>query len=369
MRMSLWSRRPVLRWLIPGLAVALVLGGGAAASAIATSGEPDLPPRDAAELLADLQTARVGTLSGTLVLTADLGLPALPETGENGGADLGSLWSGSHTLRVWYDGPERVRLALLGTLSQSDIIRDGTDLWIWSSSEQRASHRTLPESGSPKPPMPHPAMTPRAAADAALAALAPTTEVRTDGATRVAGRDAYALVLAPRDGDSRIREVRLAIDAEESIPLRVQVYGQGADPAFEVRFTHLSFARPDPEQFRFNPPPGTEVTEEELWPATPFAAFPPGDLPQVTVVGEGWTRVLVARLPAEGGVPDALPEELRGLLSALPTVRGDWGSGHVLSSTLFSVLLTDDGRVLLGAVTPERLTEVAGDPAAALEGE
>jgi outer membrane lipoprotein-sorting protein len=373
--MSGWSRWPALRWLVPAAAVALVLGGGAAATAIATSARPDLPPRTAAELLVDLQTARVGGLSGTVVQTAELGLP-LPDPGRRGDADLAGLWSGSNTLRVWYDGPERVRVALLGTLSQSDIIRNGRDLWIWHSRRQQASHRTLPErlATGPASPPGHPSLTPPEAADAALAALDPTTAVRVADPVRVAGRDAYQLVLAPRDGASLVREVRLAIDAEHSLPLQVQAFGAGPDPAFEVRFTQLSFQRPDPEQFRFNPPPGTEVTEEQLLPSLPFGLPGAAARPRVTVVGEGWTAVLVARLPAAAGRDgpvagrDGPLAGWDGLLAGLPVVGGDWGSGRVLAGELFSVLLADDGRILVGAVTPERLAEAAGDPAAALAG-
>ena len=48
-----------------------------------------LPPRSAAQLLVDLQTARLDGLSGTVVQTADLGLPPLPGlTGGQGDADL-----------------------------------------------------------------------------------------------------------------------------------------------------------------------------------------------------------------------------------------------------------------------------------------
>jgi hypothetical protein len=39
----------------------------------------------------------------------------------------------------------------------------------------------------------------------------------------------------------------------------------------------------------------------------------------------------------------------------------------VLSGKLFSALLTDDGRVLVGAVRPEVLVRAAADPAATLE--
>ena len=40
-------------------------------------------------------------------------------------------------------------------------------------------------------------------------------------------------------------------------------------------------------------------------------------------------------------------------------MSGDWGSGRLLTGRLFSVLLTDDGRVVAGAVAPETLYEAA----------
>jgi hypothetical protein len=47
-------------------------------------------------------------------------------------------------------------------------------------------------------------------------------------------------------------------------------------------------------------------------------------------------------------------------VNSLPKVSGSWGSGHLLSSALFSALVTDDGRVLAGAVAPAKLYEIAG---------
>jgi hypothetical protein len=69
----------------------------------------------------------------------------------------------------------------------------------------------------------------------------------------------------------------------------------------------------------------------------------------------------VAKAPADFG-----GEQAGQLLGLLPTVSGDWGSGRLLKTRLVSVLLTDDGRLLAGAVNPQRLYEAAADPAAKL---
>jgi hypothetical protein len=209
--------------------------------------------------------------------------------------------------------------------------------------------------------------TPQEAADAALAAIDPTTAVSTTGAAEVAGRDAYELVLAPKDTASLIGQVRLAIDAEKHIPLRVDVYAKGAnDPAVRVAFQQISFTVPDAEQFVFNPPAGTKVTtptpeqvQEHAGKAAAngkaLAEKPAADASEPTVVGKGWTSVVVAKLPSG----EAESPLVTGVANSLPKVSGAWGSGRLLSGALFSALLTDDGRVLVGAVAPAKLYEVA----------
>ncbi|GAB2930599.1 outer membrane lipoprotein carrier protein LolA [Micromonospora polyrhachis] len=371
--MSVFSSRRLSRWVIPATAAVTVIGGGAAIGTFAASADPSLPPRSAAQLLVDLQTARLDGLSGTVVQRTDLGLPGLPTSAGRGSSDLTALVSGTHTLRVWYAGPDQARVALLGTLGESDVIRNGDDLWFWNSRTGSATHRSLSlgrPSGEPtdRPLRPDglPA-TPQEAADRALAAVDPSTEVTVGRSAKIAGRDAYELVLAPRDGASLVGQVRIAIDAREYVPLRFEVFAKGTDqPAFEMAFTQVSFDRPDPAQFAFNPPPGTRVTEQSGIPERdPKGSAAPGRGPQHPdgsdaqwqTDGTGWTTVLVARTAqsADGAPAD----RFAGLLDRLPKVDGAWGSGRLLAGNLFSALLTDDGRILVGAVRPERLYEVA----------
>ena len=134
----------------------------------------------------------------------------------------------------------------------------------------------------------------------------------------------------------------------------MQVYSTKlANPAFEVGFTSISFDRPDARQFDFNPPPGTKVTESGALTGDktrPDAAHPA----KPKVVGTGWGAVAVGTLPADATSGQGA-EQAQGLLQALPKVSGSWGSGRLLSGTLFSAVLTDDGRFAVGAVAPERL--------------
>jgi outer membrane lipoprotein-sorting protein len=372
--MSILNSKPALRWLVPAAAAAAIIGGGAAVGTFSAAAEPSLPARSAAQLLVDLQTARLDGLSGTVVQRADLGLPALPSMGGQGSADLTALISGTHTMRVWYAGPDKARVALLGTLGESDVIRNGTDVWLWNSQQTKATHSKLPATQDRHGSLPEglPA-TPQEAADQALAAIDPTTSVTVGRSAKIAGRDAYELVLSPRDKSSLVGQVRVAIDATQHVPLRFKLLAKGADQAaFEVAFTQVNFDRPDSAQFTFNPPAGTAVTEE----STPPAKQQQGAEQRAKgwqTVGKGWTTVLVARTPDGAASQDgkagpagkqAAPggkeaDQLRGLTDQLPKVSGDWGSGRLVKGKLFSVLLADDGRILAGAVSPERLYEAA----------
>ncbi|HET8769029.1 MAG TPA: hypothetical protein VFM86_17015 [Pedococcus sp.] len=396
--MSVFSTHPATRWLAPGAAVVLV-GGVALAANHRASADPSLPPRSAAQLLVDVQQARLAGLSGTVVQTSNLGLPSIAglaggggaEGGSGGSSALSSTVAGTHTWRVWLAGQDKQRLALVGSLGESDLIRDGRNVWMWSSKDKTATHTVLPAesatgdhsgaaggapgTGGSTPSATDLPKTPQEAAQRALAALDPTTSVTTSGTSSVAGRSAYDLVLKPRDAQSLVAQVRISIDATKHVPLRVQVYSTKiANPAFEVGFTSVDFATPAASQFAFNPPPGTKVTEHTL-PAKAdlqrgsATARAQAAAARPTVVGKGWTTVLVGRLPAstpsgstgsgkpgdKAGATGPNGAQLQRMLALLPKVSGSWGSGHLLSGTLFSAVVTTDGRYAVGAVAPDRL--------------
>jgi outer membrane lipoprotein-sorting protein len=382
--MTIFEKTPALRWAVPAVTALALVGGGSAISGLHAIADAGLPARSAAQLLVDVQQARLDGLSGTVVQKSDLGLPSLPGLGGSGGvasSNLTSLISGTHTMRVWFAGPDKARMALLGTLGESDVIHNGNDVWVWASQGKTAKHYVLPAhvAGKSKttPGMPGPAgvpTSPQAAADKALAAISPSTEVTTSGTARVAGRSAYELVLTPKEDNSLVAQVRIAIDGKRHVPLRVQVFAKSvSDPVFEVGFSSVDFARPDAAQFAFNPPPGTTVTEGKTPAAGKAAAgsktstlapqSKSADMP--TVIGKGWGSALVVKMPVPtasagttSGTGAATDKTVAGLMKyvgMLPKVSGKWGSGHLMAGSAFSALLTDDGRLVVGAVTPKGL--------------
>ncbi|HVQ94024.1 MAG TPA: hypothetical protein VMU51_23500 [Mycobacteriales bacterium] len=364
--MTRTTRLRALRWGAPALVVAAI--AVTASGVLSADANPPLPARTAAQLLVDLESARVDGLSGTIVHDASLGLPELPTSGPGASTSLTSLLSGPHTLRVWASGADKHRVALLGNLGESDVIHNGQNVWIWDSQAKTAAHYIVPAGALARHVDPEPTgMTPQEVADAALKAIDPTTTVTTDGTASVAGRSAYELVLSPKDTRSLVGQVRLALDSETHIPLRVQVFARGGTkPSYEVAFSRISFAVPDDEEFQFSPPPGTKVTDRDK-PSSPGMSDEPGSKgSEPRVVGKGWTAVVVIpgvslanpNGPATGPGGGSLGE-LTPILNRLPRVSGSWGSGRLLAGTLFSALATDDGRLLVGTVSPDVLYQAA----------
>jgi outer membrane lipoprotein-sorting protein len=368
------SRR--LRWAAPAVVAAAIAAAALTTNVAANaSGQPKLSTRTAAQLLAAVEQASPAGLSGTVVETAKLGLPSLPDIGGSGGDDsdlsLQNLITGSHTLRVWEAGSKQQRIALLGQLSESDVVHNGTDLWTYSSTTRKVTHNTLTEpADSGAADHAAGALTPQAAAQQALAAIDPTTTVQVDSTARVAGRAAYQLSLLPKDSRSLIGSVQIAIDSATSVPLRVQVFAKGAtSPAIDVGFTDVSFNVPPASIFNFVPPAGTTVTQGKL----PFSSDEPskvttkagnavdrardGSSSSTKILGTGWTSV--AEL---SGDSSAVPQQ-RGsnnddtqLLNQLSTpVTG----GRAITTALVSVFITDDGRTFVGPVSVAALQQVA----------
>jgi outer membrane lipoprotein-sorting protein len=352
--MRIFDSKPALRFLA-ALAFVLVVAGTGLIAATA-SADKKLPTRTPQQLLVDLQQAKIDGLSGTVVERADLGIPAIPGPNGQEDAELTSLVSGTHTLRVRYSEPDKARLAVLGTYSEYDLIRNGKDVWTWDSKDNAATHRTLTaeQTGQPTPTPSGAPTTPEEAANRVLKALEPTTTVTTDSSVEVAGRPAYELVLDPNDANTLISQVRIAIDGDTKLPLRVQVFGTDSKIVFEVAYTSVDFTRPDDAEFVFNPPPGAKVTEikpNEQTPSAQQRKEAEQARKATTVVGKGWTAVAVRKL---GDVPSSqADQQLKAFLSKLPAVHGSWGSGRLLAGTAFSAVWTDDGRVAVGAVPPE----------------
>ncbi|HEX4812988.1 MAG TPA: DUF2092 domain-containing protein [Nonomuraea sp.] len=373
-------RGTLVRWGVP-IAAAAVIGGAIGVGPViaAVSGDPVLPERSAEQLLADAVAATskekgIPPMSGTVQQTASLGLPALPQAGGGGTSPL-SLLSGSHEVKVWYGGEQRFRIAMPTQLNETNLIVNGDQAWYWDSATNTATRLTIKaEDRQPATPVPQPSdVTPQQVAARVLAEAGEHTTVRVINTAEVAGRPVYQLVLAPKDAGSLVQEVRVALDGETYVPLQVQLFAKGsAEPAYQVGFTQVTFTPPAAENFAFTPPAGAKVEEAtigggEFRPNAEERAEHAADVAaRAKVVGDGWSKVAVvpfklSDLRAEGAQDDGQAAAmLDTVLKAATPVSGPWGSGRLIKTKLVTALLTDDGRLLVGAVTPEEITKAAG---------
>lgn len=389
------------RWLAPAAALVLALATPAAFAAVANA-DSALPDKTAQQLLEDIAAAEPVPFSGQVTQTAELGLPDLSAltdlAGMQGPHSLAApfdpmmLASGTNTWRVWTNAADSAKVALVVDGGEYSVTTNGTDLWLWDSAAGEATHGIVPDHQAPTTDVPQ--ITPGELAEKVLAELDPTTEVTTSGTRVVAGRAAYELVLTPDSPETRVGEVRLAVDGENSMVLALSVSNKAGLKAVDVAFTSIDYTAPNPEIFQFSPPPGATVTELPEFNHDSMmgdGATQPdtSTLPQPTVIGESWTTVVVlpdltsfstamGTMMGETAIEnpmDKMPEALReqvpagmeeqlqaefgagieSVIAQLPAVSGEWGSGKLFEGTLVTVVLSDDGRVAFGAVAPELL--------------
>lgn len=357
--------------------IALTVGFGPALMARAG---PSLPPVSPKQLLVNVQQSDVEGVSGVVDLRSELGLPEMPTQQGGSPHDNGTapreLLTGTHTLRVDSAGPERQRVEILGELSQYTLIRNGRDAWAYDSAENSGVHWRLPDSSahrgeaqSQAPQGGGSAATPRDVAQYILDEVGPSTKLDVQGTDQVAGRDVYTLSLAPRGQDSLVERAAIYVDAENWAPLRVTVTPRdGGEPAVDVGFREVDFGEPPASRFQFSPPEGADITQKSVPPhgkASPHGkgSGAGGDgSPQAgpqrsgssEVIGSGWTSVLK--------VEGVRANTNRGWLARSGTpVSGEFGDGKLVTTRLVTALVTEDGRLYVGAVTPETIKEAASE--------
>ncbi|MEU5767268.1 DUF2092 domain-containing protein [Streptomyces asoensis] len=394
------GRRKAARYIVPVTVIGVAAATIGLVPALADSGDPDLPKITAQQLLDKIAASDVQQLSGTVKITTDLGLPDLGglesgllsgATGQGGdgssadpSAKLTELAAGTHTLRVAADGPDRQKLSLLENAAEYSVIHNGTDVWGYDSASNEVYHSTVDKSsgegsGTARTPVP---ATPKDLTEDALKAVDDTTSVTVDGTVQVAGRDAYKLLVKPKQSGSTVGAISVAVDAKTGLPLKFTLTpASGGAAVVDAGFTQVDFTKPAASTFDFTAPKGAKVTEggDETGKAgerkadgtAPGRSGKPGDLDKdlqgpaglegLEVLGEGWTSVATFDTGGEG-VPSGAEagSDLGGFLGSFgDKVTGKFGSGTVFSTRLINALITDDGKIYAGAVTKDALVKAA----------
>ncbi|MDN3024750.1 sigma-E factor regulatory protein RseB domain-containing protein [Streptomyces sp. S.PB5] len=392
-------RRKAARYVVPVAVVGVAAATIGLVPALADSGDPDLPEISAQQLIEKIAASDVQQLSGTVKITTDLGLPDFgglgdsltggggsgrgPGSGDGSSADptakLTELASGTHTLRVAADGEDKQKLSLLEDAAEYSLIHNGKDVWGYDSATNEVFHATTDESfekgSSKEEEVP---ATPKDLTEDALKAVDDTTSVTVEGTAQVAGRDAYRLVIKPKDSGSTVGQITVAVDAKTGLPLKFTLTpASGGAAVVDAGFTQISYARPAASTFDFTPPKGAKVTEEQqdgdFEHSLPeggkadedFAkgfegAEGPGGL---NVIGEGWDSIATFDTGGQG-IPSGSEAggAFGGFLDSLgDKVSGKFGEGTVFKTRLINALITDDGKMYVGAVTKDALVEAANE--------
>ncbi|MFF4151527.1 outer membrane lipoprotein carrier protein LolA [Streptomyces sp. NPDC001651] len=400
------GRRKAARYVVPVTVVGIAAATIGLVPALADAGDPDLPDLTAQQLIEKIAKSDVQQLSGTFKITTDLGLPDLGGlesgltsglTGSGAGdgssadpsAKLTELASGTHTLRIAVDGDDRQKLSLVDKASEYSLIHNGKDVWGYDSKSDEVFHATADEAGreqgkghGKRDEVP---ATPKELTEEALKAVDDTTSVTVDGTAHVAGRDAYRLLIEPKQSGTTVGAITVAVDAKTGLPLKFTLTPSGGGAAVvDAGFTQVSFAKPAASTFDFTPPKGAKLTEEgdldkgarrhgegrseedfhkelerEFGSGKPKG--PKGREDGPVIIGEGWNTVAVFDTGGEG-VPSGseVGGDLGGFLDSLgDKASGKFGSGTVFSTRLINALVTDDGKVYVGAVDKATLVKAA----------
>ncbi|GGO57350.1 hypothetical protein GCM10012287_53030 [Streptomyces daqingensis] len=353
-----------VRYGIPVAVVGIAAATVGLVPALASSGNPDLPEISAQKLVEKMAASDTEHMSGTVKVSADLGLPGMPGmdagSGKQGGGLFGGgphgdgpggdgkgggkgstaqpqeklmeLASGEHTLRVATDGPDRQRVSVVEEAAEYSWIHNGNEAWAYDSGSDSALHVVAPEDAVSKDGghggKLHKGLgnaTPQEAAREVLKATEDTASVSVDGTAQVAGRDAYQLVVKPKGAPhSTVDSVRIAVDAENGTPLKFTLSPKGGGkPVVEAVYTKVDFGKPSAGTFDFKPPKGTDVTEQKLdgkalrehhgksgHHGTSEKGGKPGkdvrpELSGLNTIGKGWGAVAELKAPdgALGGLP------------------------------------------------------------------
>ncbi|GAA2921958.1 outer membrane lipoprotein carrier protein LolA [Streptomyces thioluteus] len=385
------GRRKAVRYAVPVAVAGVAAATIGIGSALASSGDPDLPKISAQDLIAKVAASDTQQLSGSVRITTDLGLPAMPSgmsfggSGAKGGKDaspqdrLTELAAGTHTLRVAADGPERQRVSIVERAAEYSMVRNGDQVWAYDSGSNTAYHAKAPKQQQKHSETGLASASPQELAKKVLEAAGSSTDVAVDGTAKVAGRDAYQLTLKPKQDDTTVGAVRIAVDAKNGVPLKFTLAPKGGGKAVvDVAFTKVSFDKPSASTFSFTPPKGAKVTEGDGkkdqggnrgMGRLPVA--PPGaDSGAHRVIGTGWSSIAELSGGGKGKLPKADAKsgkqsaDAASLLDSFGSkVSGDFGSGRIVSTRLVNVLLTDDGKVYAGAVTKDALLKAANSAA------
>lgn len=231
--------------------------------AFADSGFRDLPEISAQDLMAKMTKSDVQQFSGTIQHTG----PDLSHGGEKGRDDAGAAASPqskscTETVQVAAAGPEKQRVSIDG--GRRAFIHNGTDIWEYRGRLDTAVHGM--DDGTIEEFLL--SITPQGMTKQFLkSAEYEIASVAVGSTTKVAGRDAYQLVITLNQAEFGTETVRVAVDAVNGVPLKLTIGLEESGPPSVIGYTRVDFAKPAASTFTLPEgvkvrPPKTPKTED-----------------------------------------------------------------------------------------------------------
>ncbi len=323
--------------LLCGATVAIGISATAIALALGTGAKP--APKPLAQAVHDaLAAPPIDGLSANVTLTDHLleGANLASDAGGGTGGGLASnpLLTGASG-RLWISKDGRARLELQSEKGDTELVYDGHTLTVYDG-ESNTVYRYTPkaEPGSAAPETSSGREAPSIGKiEEAIERIRKHAQLSEATPDDVAGRPAYTVRVAPKEGGSLIGGAELSFDASNGVPLRTAVYSSTSSaPVIELAASEVSYGPVPASVFDISPPPGAKI--EEIAPATGQHAKRSSnakDGAKLTSHGNGITSIAVLEAKAgsnKGG------ETLEGL----PKVRIGGVSAEELKTALGTVL-------------------------------
>jgi len=373
------------RFVVPILLIVAIFLGNSLRERLTARAAPTLPRRTPAEVADWAAGPHPQPRSGFFDLSTNLGLGDFgTASGESGGSFVG-LAAGTNRARVWQDGAGRRRIALLAPLQETDWYREGDTTYVWHSNDVRVTKVDTPAVATAEPTdglitllaSGGTVETPDALATRLLPLRQASTRLVLHEPSHVAGRPVYELGLIPDSNVSLVTEVAISVDAETGLPLRVAVETRSGTVAIRNEFTSLTLRRPADFHFTFRPPSEARVADgatvvtspevfddwrkqhqrEEAIQDVESVAGVNRSLVRLATGGTGWDEVVM--------LSGFRPWRVEQLTRGAETVTGPFGTGQLVRTPVFNLLVLNSGRIVGGAVTPAGLESAAAQDAGA----
>jgi outer membrane lipoprotein-sorting protein len=364
MNMNVLRRLPLYRLLLLA-AVVIAVGVGATAIALALGSGPKPAPKPLAQAVHDaLSAAPVEGVSANITLSNHLLEGASLAGGSSQGGELASspLLAGASG-RLWAAKDGRVRLELQAEKGDTQVIYDGHTITLYDAATNTVYRYTPPPADHSSGAAAEEHQVPSVAKiEEAIANAKQHASVSGATPDDVAGRPAYTVRVAPKEGGSLLGGAELSFDAANGAPLRAAIYSSTSqNPVIELAASEVSFGPVAASVFEFTPPANAKVEEISTSAGsagTHSSSGEDGEKPTLKTSGKGPSTVAVI----EKKLPAGAKQGSAGALEGLPKVNINGVSATELRTELGTLLSFERSGVryvLAGSVTPGAIEALA----------